>query len=473
VQLLFLSSEVAPWSKTGGLADVAGALPAALAALGHEVHVVTPRYGSLSLPPLTPGPAFALDFPFGRREVTTASLSPTAGLTVHFLFEPHAFAREALYGQGQRDESDNAERFTTFTLGALTLAQALGLDLDAVHFNDWQTGLGPLALKTGYRHVFPRARSVFTVHNLAYQGGFPAETVGKLGLPWSRFTPEGFEFWGHLSFMKAGLVTADVLTTVSPSYAKEIQGPELGMGLDGVLRGRGGALHGIVNGIDETEWNPATDVRLPARYSAADLSGKALCRQALLERLKLTPPPPGAPVFGVISRIVAQKGVDLLHRALPAFLEHGAAVVVLGSGSPELEGLWRQLAQRAPGQVGVQFGYDEGLAHLIEAGADFFLMPSRFEPCGLNQMYSQRYGTPPVVHAVGGLRDTVVEEGLPHASGIVFHAPTVDALRGALVRAVQVYRSKERYRSLQLEGMGRDFSWGEPARRYEALYRGA
>jgi starch synthase len=469
MRVLFLSSEVAPFSKTGGLGDVAGALPAALAALGHEVRVVTPLYRSVPRAGLVAAPGgLTLAFPFG--EVAVRFLTRASGdrLSHVFVDVPAFFERAELYGH-----PDDARRFTAFTMAALSHAQATGFAPDVVHGNDWPVGLAALALRGGYAHTpLGAARTVFTIHNLAYQGNFPRGEVGALGVPWARFTVDGVEFYGQLSFMKAALVSFDVLTTVSPSYAREIQTPLGGHGLDGVLRARAGALHGIVNGVDGHEWNPATDVLLPARFSAGDLTGKAACRAALLDAFGLEPPPPGQPVFGVVGRMVEQKGVDLLQAALPRALEQGARAVVLGSGAPGFEGRWRELAARFPSRLGVRIGFDNALAHLIEAGSDFFLMPSRFEPCGLNQLYSSLYGAVPVVREVGGLRDTVVDAARPDGTGLVFSEATVDGVARALGRAVELFLRPEAYRQVQRRGMAQDFSWERSARAYAALYRG-
>lgn len=471
MRILFPASEVQPFSKTGGLADVAGALPKALGALGHQVRVVTPLYRGLERAQLQPSTRrFTLEFPFGAVEVSIAEASLGAQVRVVFVDVPALFDREGLYGDAGGDFDDNARRFAVLSMAALTDAQLDGFVPDIVHCHDWQTGLVPLALKRAFAAPFPNARSVLTLHNLAYQGGFQKSVLPELGIPWSDFTPQGVEFWDHLSMLKTGIVFADALTTVSPTYAKEICGPTSGFGLEGVLVGKGGVT-GIVNGIDTTEWSPATDVYLPARFSDVELEGRAVCQRALLETMKVTPPGNGMPLFGVIGRMVAQKGADLLQGALPVFLEHGASVVVLGSGAEEFERGWKLLAARYPLRVGVRLGYDDGLAHLIEAGSDFFLMPSRFEPCGLNQLYSQRYGSVPIVHAVGGLADTVSDVKTGEGTGITFHGATVDAVQAALRRATELFADQPAYRAVQRRGMRRDFSWDASAKKYDELYR--
>jgi starch synthase len=469
MRVLFLASEVAPFSKTGGLGDVAGALPAALAALGHEVQVVSPLYQLVPRDGLVEEPGgLSLQFPFGGVSVRFRSRASAERLTHVFVDVPECFERDRLYGY-----PDDARRFTAFTMAALSHAQACGFVPDVVHGNDWPVGLAALALCRGYAHTpLGRARTVFTIHNLAYQGNFPKSEVEALGLPWSLFTVDGVEFYDQLSFMKAALRTFDVLTTVSPSYAQEIQTPLGGHGLDGVLRSRAKDLHGILNGVDVREWNPATDVLLPARFTGVDLSGKAVCRAALLEAYGLEPARPDQPVFGVVGRMVEQKGVDLLQAVLPRVLEQGARAVVLGSGEPAFEAKWRELAARFPTRLGVRVGFDNVLAHLIEAGSDFFLMPSRFEPCGLNQMYSLLYGAVPVVREVGGLRDTVVDISRSGGTGIVFSEPTAEGLARAVLRAIELFRQPDAYRQVQRRGMAQDFSWERSAKAYEALYRG-
>jgi starch synthase len=330
-----------------------------------------------------------------------------------------------------------------------------------LHANDWPCGLAPAYLRFGAG----AAASLTTVHNLAFQGLFPQEWVSRLGLPPESFAIDGLEFHGRMSFLKAGLVYADGISTVSPTYAREIQAPELGCGLDGLLRHRGAALSGILNGIDDEAWNPAADPHLAARYDADALAGKAANKAALQARFGL-PVSAQTPLFGMVGRMTSQKGTDLVVAAAARLAELGQ-LVILGTGEREIEQAVSEAAGRHPDRIAARIGFDEGLAHLLEAGADIFLMPSRFEPCGLNQMYSQRYGTPPVVRATGGLADTV-EEGV---TGFAFQAPTAEALAEAALRAVQCYREPARWRAMQRAGMARDFSWSAAAPRYAALYR--
>ncbi len=465
MRVLFLSSEVAPFSKTGGLGDVAGALPPALAKRGHSVRVVSPLYQSVSRGSLQRfGASVKLDFPFGSYEVQTWRAPGDVDWV--FIECPQAFDRPGIYGHG-----DDARRFTLFSMAALSTAQRDGFAADVVHANDWPTGLSLLALRTGYAHTaLGKAKRVFTIHNLAYQGIAPKRELESLGIPWSLFSPEGVEFYDQLSFMKSALVSAQTITTVSPQYAKEIQTKHFGVGLEGLLAHRRASLHGILNGVDTEAWNPATDVFLPARYTSNDVTPRERCRSELLASCRLDAPVPGMPLFGVISRMAGQKGADLLHAALPRLLEQGVSAVVLGSGEESLQNAWKTLAARYPKRLHVRLGFDESLAHRIEAGVDFFLMPSRFEPCGLNQMYSLLYGAIPVVHGVGGLKDTVVDISRDDGTGVVFSQPSPEALYEALVRAVALYRDAPRYAAVQRRGMTQNFGWDQAAEAYESLY---
>src|SRR5512133_3445140 len=473
MEILFVASEVAPWSKTGGLADVAGALPRALAARGHDVTVVTPRYGGID----------AAAAGFAREERGLAVRGEATGLWVRreagrpevvLVDHPRFFgARAGLYGEGGREYADNAERFAHLCRAALAVPAALGRRARVVHANDWQTGLCPWLLRHERAHdpALAGARTVFTVHNLAYQGVFPKEALPFLGLPWDVFHVDAMEFYDRVSFMKAGLSFADALTTVSPTYAREILTPEEGAGLDPLLRHRRAALHGILNGIDVAEWDPARDPHLPAHYSARDLAGKGACKASLQRELGL-PVRPDVPLVGMVSRLADQKGVDLVVAALPQIVLREAQVAVLGTGSHAYEEAFRRAAAAHPAQVAARIGFDEGLAHRIEAGADVFLMPSRYEPCGLNQMYSLRYGTAPVVRAVGGLDDTVEDfDGWNRGTGFKFREYAPHALLLALRRALEAWRDQRAWRALVLRGMAQDFSWDRSARGYEALYR--
>jgi starch synthase len=471
MEILFVASEVAPWSKTGGLGDVAAALPHALAERGHAVSVVTPRYGSID-------PARLGLHPIHRAvrvrgEPTTLWVKKDRAPTYFVEHERYFGSRRGLYGDGTHDYPDNAERFAYLTRAALALPAALGLRPRIVHLNDWQTGLAPFLMRQEHAedHALAGARTVFTIHNLAYQGVFPKEVVPSLGLPWGIFRYEQMEFHDQLSFMKAGLVFSDALTTVSPTYVREILGPEAGHGLDALLRQRQKDLHGILNGIDVHAWDPARDHHLVANYSAADLAPKARGKAALQRELGL-PVDPGVPLVTLIGRIADQKGLDLVLAALPELLARDVQVALLGSGRTDWEDAFRAAAAAHPTKLAVRIGFDEGLAHRMEAGADLFLMPSRFEPCGLNQMYSLRYGTVPVVRAVGGLEDTVEDyDGASRGTGFKFREYTPQALMLAMRRALETWRDARAWRGIVERGMAQDFSWQRSAASYEALYR--
>jgi starch synthase len=473
MEILLVASEVAPYSKTGGLGDVAGALPRALAARGHSVSVVTPRYGSIDPAKLGLRPLHrALHV---RGEPTTLWVKKEKEhATIYFVEHEHFFgSRRGLYADGSRDYPDNAERFAYLSRAALAVPAALRLRPRIVHANDWQTGLIPFLLRHEHAHDpnLAGARTVFTIHNLAYQGVFPKSIVPVLGLPWDVFRYEAMEFWDQLSFMKAALTFADRLTTVSPTYAKEILTPEGGANLDAVLRHRTKELSGILNGIDVHEWDPAADPHLPVRFSAAELSGKAEAKAALQAELGL-PVRASVPLVGMVSRLADQKGVDLVVAALPQIVLREAQVAVLGTGSHAYEEAFRRAAAAHPAQVAARIGFDEGLAHRIEAGADIFLMPSKFEPCGLNQMYSLRYGTVPVVRAVGGLDDTVADyDGWSSGTGFKFKDYNPGALVTSVRRALDVFRDRRAWGGLVTRGMAEDNSWERSAASYEALYR--
>lgn len=468
MNILFVTPECAPWVKTGGLGDVSGALPQALAALGHEVKLLMPAYPALGplLQGSDTGMPLALHAPWPQARLRRAR-PPGQGVELLLLDCPELFQRPG----GPYDDSggDNALRFGLLCAAAAALcAEASAWRPQVLHCNDWPTGLAPALLR---REGATHTRSVMTVHNLAFQGLFPLAEGDRLGLPARWLTPEGMEYWGQISFLKAGIEFADAVTTVSPTYAHEIQQPEHGMGFDGILRDRADRLSGILNGVDAAVWNPATDVHLRARYDVSSLHLKARNKQALQERFGLEPS--GAPpLFGLVGRLTHQKGIDLVLENADWLVQQGAQLAMLGTGDPGLEAWAIGLARQYPGQVAVRIGYDEALAHWIEAGADAFLMPSRFEPCGLNQMYSLAYGTPPVVRATGGLADTVVDAAdAARGNGFAFHDATPLALRGALERALALYRDPPRWRALQQRGMAGRFDWAQAARAYEALYR--
>jgi starch synthase len=474
MKVLFATSELSPWVKTGGLGEVAGTLPAALRRQNVDVRVLAPAYPEL-LQSFPDAVEVARPHWLGGLLPTSALREAVApdGTPLLLLDYPPYFNRPGnpYIGPEGRDWLDNHLRFGLLSRVAAWLgaeSSTLAWQPDIVHCNDWQTGLAP-----AYLHYLPgaRAKSLFTVHNLAFQGLFDRASLFELGLPDAAWSMHGVEFYGHLSFLKAGLQLADAISTVSPTYAREIQTAAEGMGMSGVLQHRAGQLHGILNGIDTAAWDPATDPHLQQTYSARRLEAKAANKAALQRQLGLAQAPE-VPLLAVVSRLTEQKGLDLLLEVAPQLLRLPAQLVVLGTGSHALEHGFAALAHQHPAQCAVSIGFDEAQAHRIEAGADIFVMPSRFEPCGLNQMYSLRYGTPPVVRATGGLADTVIDAAdEKRGNGFVFGPATAAALLEALQRATAVWHDPERWRLLQKHGMARNSSWEEAARQYVELYR--
>lgn len=460
-RILMVASEVAPFAKTGGLADVLGALPPALVRIGEEVGVVTPRYGVSKIPDVE-RVADNLRIVVGPH-VFYIWIDQLVDKGVRYFFVncPALYERSGIYGFG-----DDDLRYAVLCQAAIAVARYL-FRTDIFHGHDWQCGLLPVYLRENFSTdpTFFGAKCLYTIHNLGYQGNFWGGAVGDLGLSQSKFNPDGFEFYGHLSFLKAGIVWSDAISTVSPTYAREIQTPEYGFSFDGLLRSRASKLTGILNGIDFDQWDPATDTYLPAHFSASDLSGKRACKIALLEEMGL-PADPDRPLIGIVSRFANQKGFDLLGAITGDILSQNVALAVLGSGETWYEEMFRHLAYIAPSQFALRLGYHDWLAHLIEAGSDMFLMPSRYEPCGLNQMYSLRYGTVPIVRSTGGLADTVDE-----TTGFSFGPYTTEALSGAIREALAAYSDPPRWEKLVRAGMARDYSWASSAREYQKLYR--
>jgi starch synthase len=475
MRILMVASEAVPFAKTGGLADVVGALPRALVQLGHDVDVIMPRYRSIE-----PGRIV-------RRLVVTAGAEATEaayhqvvadGVRTIFVDHPGYFDRDYLYGVAGRDYADNPERFAFLCRAALAWAMSEG-PYDVVHSHDWQAGLVPVLISQMFRSGMfaTRLPAVFTIHNLAYQGVFDASWLPRLGLPWDLMRIDALEYWGRISLLKGGIVFSRAITTVSPRYAEEIQQPEFGFGFDGILRERADDLVGILNGIDYDQWDPARDAYLPAPYSALSLDGKLAAKRTLHETLQLpaTDDVLRRPTVGLVSRLVDQKGFDLLAALADELPRLGATFTLLGAGERRYEDLWLALAARYPDRIGVRIGYDDRLAHLIEGGSDLFLMPSRFEPCGLNQMYSLRYGTVPLVRSTGGLFDTVrnfnPETGT--GTGFTFDEYSPQALLGTLRWALGVFQDGEAWKRIQLAGMQQDNSWDASARRYVEVYERA
>jgi starch synthase len=469
-----VSSEAHPFAKTGGLAEVVGALPSALARLGHAVTIIVPRYRGVA----AGGETRAFSFDLGTRTITGRfhSIAMADGVRAVLVDVPEFFDRPGLYGVDGTDYPDNALRFATLSRAAIEYVRSEEQRPDVLHAHDWQAGLVPVYQKMRLTNdpFVGGVPVVFTIHNLAFQGVFPAAVLDAVGLPWEVLHPEALEYWGNVSFLKGGVNFSEKITTVSPTYAREILMPEFGFGFEGVLRRRAADLVGIVNGIDVVRWNPESDPLVPASYSAADLGGKKRAKEALLRHVKL-PAEAAAlerPVIGLVSRLTDQKGFDLIGAAAEALMELDATWVMLGSGERHYEDLWRTMAARHPDRVSATIGFDEQLAHLIEAGADIFLMPSRFEPCGLNQLYSLRYGTVPIVRATGGLKDTVRDAGEPNGTGVVFTEYTSAALVGAVRRALELFKNPTRWQGLQRAGMALDPSWDASAREYVKVYRG-
>ena len=476
MKVLSVTSEFFPLIKTGGLADVAGALPAALDALQIKMRTLLPGYPQVMKGLKKTAPIASADDLFGGPAKLLAAKAPD-GAELIVIDAPHLYDRPGnpYLGPDGKDWPDNHFRFAALSWIASEIGQGLlkNWQPDLVHGHDWQAGLVPVYLRSGASPSLPP--SVLTIHNLAFQGVFPATLLSALRLPASSFTVDGLEYYGQISFLKAGLSFADHLTTVSPTYAREICTPALGMGLDGVLRKRSHVLTGITNGIDDTIWNPADDPSIERAYSSRTLKAKAFNKKALQARFNLDADAAG-PLFCAVSRLTAQKGFDLLLEALPTLLGNGGQLAMLASGEPALEAAFTDVAQKNPGRVGLVIGYDEPLSHQMQAGADAILIPSRFEPCGLTQLYGLRYGTLPIVAKVGGLADTVIDanqaalaDGV--ATGFQFAGGSVAELRIALERAFELYADKRRWQQMQRRAMGRKVDWSVPAKAYADLYR--
>ncbi len=469
------ASEATPYAKSGGLADVVGALPKALARRGCRVTLFHPLYRAVKEAFTLHRPVLAgvpLSLGGERRVFDVFQHRPSPGITTFFIGDDEFFDRSGLYGE-EEDYPDNARRFSLFCRALLVTVERLGLPVDVFHLHDWQTALVPLYLRhrPDFAPSLSGVPSLLTIHNLAYQGLFPATAIRGTGIPGRLFNMEGVEYYGQVNFLKGGILYADAVNTVSPRYSREIQTPEYGAGLDGVLRSRRDHLHGILNGVDYDLWNPGADAYLPAAFSAEDLSGKEVCKEALLRRFGLSPDL-GPPLMATISRLVDQKGFDIIASSMAELLDLGFRYVLLGTGEAKYVSAFASLAGRYPDRVGVKIAYDESLAHQIEAGADFFLMPSRFVPCGLNQIYSLRYGTIPIVRATGGLDDTVTsyDRLTGRGNGIKFGEYSAEALIRAAREAGDLYHRPEHRANLVRNAMACDFSWDSSAGRYLDLY---
>lgn len=478
MNILMATSEMVPYAKTGGLADVVGSLPPALQKLGHDVRVIMPYYriaknvvqnhrknhGKISI-------RMGTDLISGA----TLEVKNAQEIPIYLIQQDDFYDRSELYTTAEGDYPDNAQRFIFFCRYVLEACKQINFQPDIIHTHDWQTGLIPAYLKSFYigEPFFQKTGTILTIHNIAYQGIFKHNLFPLTHLPDSTFTIEGFEYWGKMNFMKAGINFCDYINTVSQKYSQEIQTPEYGSGLDGVLRARTHRLSGILNGVDYSAWNPETDTLIAANYSARDLNGKRLCKRDLLDFFHLPSKLMQAPLIGVVSRLVDQKGFDLIEKIIPDLMEMNIGFVLLGTGDQKYHKLFERIAREYQKKIGVKIGFDNALAHKIEAGADIFLMPSRYEPCGLNQIYSLKYGTVPLVRATGGLDDTIenfdVDTG--RGNGFKFAEYQPNALFQSIKLAVELYHQSDVWQRLIQNAMAADFSWDASARSYVKLYQ--
>ena len=480
LRVLFVTPEAVPFAKTGGLADVAGALPKSLRALGCEIKVIMPYYRMVKdsgLPHQYLGEEIEVPIGYERLKADIYEGRLNQDIPVYLIGREEFFDRPHLYGTPNGDYFDNAERFIFFSRAVLNLCQRLGFSPDIIHHHEWQTGLVPAYLQSVYRNdpLFSHTAAVFTIHNIAYQGLFKKEKFSLTGLPAEMYSPEGIEFWERINFMKAGIVYADAINTVSKKYSEEIQTAEYGYGLDGILRKRRESLTGILNGVDYEEWNPAHDPHLIARYDLKDISGKRECKKDLLNEFHLPSSLENAPLLGMISRLADQKGFDLLMGILEELFALDIGFVLLGTGEQKYHDLFTRVAHTYPQKAGIRIAYDDRLAHKIEAGADFFLMPSKYEPCGLNQIYSLKYGTIPIVRATGGLDDTITHYDPVSKKGNGFKFVRYEAKEflNTIKGAIRFYSQPEHWKQLLRNAMTADFSWERSAEAYLHLYRKA
>ena len=477
MHIAFAASEGVPFSKTGGLADVVGALPRALAAQGHQITVYLPRYRQTKLnEPKTVVRSVTIPFDDHYRFCSVVDGGTQSGVRYFFVDYPPFFDREALYGTAVGDYPDNAERFALFSRAVIEASKVVGVP-DIFHCHDWQAALIPVLLHTQYTQdpAFRDMATVFTIHNMGYQGLFPGEILPLLTLPWDLFTITKMEFFGQVNFLKGALVFSDYVTTVSKKYSQEIQTTEYGFGLEGVLRNRAATVTGIVNGVDYDVWSPATDKFIAAKYTPADLSGKAKDKLDLLTTFGITNADPKLPVLGIVSRFAAQKGFDLISQIMDRQAREDMILVVLGTGDKSYEEMFLRLQKQFPHKIAVKVAYDNAVAHKIEAGADMFLMPSRYEPCGLNQIYSLKYGTVPIVRATGGLDDTIEpwDARTGKGTGFKFHEYNGESLLLTIKAALQAYRDEASWQVLMRNGMAKDFSWAASAKEYVKVYERA
>lgn len=475
LKILFVSAEVYPFAKTGGLADVSGALPPALKKLGHDIRVIMPKY------PCTAKAgqkiqSLKIDLNLsGFNEKGTLFKSELAGeVPVYLIKHDGYFNRKYIYGEPGSDYPDSVERFSFFSQAVLEVVKRLDFKPDIIHCNDWHTGLIPVYLKSLYRKDawFSQTKTLFSIHNLGYQGNFPHSHLKVTGLDESLFTEKGLEFYDQISFLKGGLIFSDTLSTVSPTYSQEIQTPDLGFGMQGILQKRSGCLHGVLNGVDETVWNPKTDPLIPANYGPKSLSQKKQCREDLIKTFSLQLNKK-TPILCMITRLSQQKGIDLIMEAKDMLDKQDVALVILGTGSAEYESFFQQWSRDRPDNIAAALKFDESLGHRILAGSDMLLMPSLYEPCGLTQMYALKYGTVPIVRAVGGLKDSIQEfsDKTGKGTGFKFKTPQTKFFLKSLQKALSCFHQTQTWKKLMLNGMAKDNSWEFAAKQYSRLYQ--
>jgi starch synthase len=477
MHIAFAASECVPFSKTGGLADVVGALPRALAAAGHQVSVYLPRYRQTKLSDAqTVVRSITVPFDDHYRFCSVVTGGSHSGVRFYFVEYPPFFDRDALYGTSSGDYPDNAERFALFSRAVLEASKILGVP-NVFHCHDWQSALIPVLLRSQYAEdpAFQDVATVFTIHNMGYQGLFSPDILPLLTLPWDLFTMSKMEFFGNVNFLKGALVHSDFITTVSRKYSQEIQTTEFGFGLEGVLRDRAATVAGILNGVDYDEWSPQADKFITAKYSPQDLSGKAKCKQDLLATFGVANADLRLPVIGIVSRFAAQKGFDLIAQIMDRLAREEMIVVALGNGDKQYEEMFARLQKQFPQKIAIKIAYDNAVAHKIEAGSDMFLMPSKYEPCGLNQIYSLKYGTVPIVRATGGLDDTIEpwDARTSKGTGFKFTDYSGESLLLTIKEALRAFRDQTSWQALMRNGMNKDFSWNASAKEYVRVYEKA
>ena len=480
LKILVVSSEVVPFAKTGGLADVSGALPVALEKLVYEVGVAMPKYGVINeAKAKLSGQIMTFDITLGnntKNAIIKKGKLPDSNVNVYFIQNDYYFNRRELYSEAGQDYEDNAQRFAFFSMAVLVMLKNLNWQPDIIHCNDWQTAMIPTYLKTLFREddFFRNTKVLYTIHNLAYQGSFSKNLIFDIGLNWNYFNPNSVEFYDKINFMKAGLIYADKISTVSEGYSKEIQTPEYGCGLEGVLQFRKNDLTGIMNGIDYSVWNPEIDDYMAKKFSVDDTSGKSACKKDL-QKICGLPENANVPLIGIISRLADQKGFDLIAEVIDKIMKMDLQIVILGTGEPKYHTLFEEMGKKFKDKISVNLKFDNALAHKIEAGSDMFLMPSQYEPCGLNQLYSLKYGTVPIVRHTGGLADSVIDftpelNKKGEATGFKFYEYKSGELLETIKKAVKVYNAKPMWFKLRKNGMLKDFSWTVSAKKYEQLF---